>query len=110
VLGKAQFRDIFKSMKKRDSCRTYKRSCFGFLFGILAYIFEWNVILTVIAGTALGVNVLVEGIIGSSMPFLIKKVGKDPAMMTVTVLTTVKDITGISIYLGLSTVFLIHMI
>jgi len=110
ALGEAQFRDIFKSMKKEISVGLINGLALGALFGTLAYLFEWNVILAVVAGTALGVNVLVAGIIGGSMPFIIKKLGKDPAMMTGPVLTTVTDITGISIYLGLSTMFLVHMI
>ena len=110
ALGEAQFRDIFKSMKKEIAVGLINGLALGALFGTLAYLFEWNVILAVVAGTALGVNVLVAGIIGGSMPFLIKKLGKDPAMMTGPVLTTVTDITGISIYLGLSTMFLVHMI
>jgi len=110
ALGEAQFRDIFKSMKKEIAVGLINGLALGALFGTLAYLFEWNLILAVVAGTALGVNVLVAGIIGGSMPFLIKKLGKDPAMMTGPVLTTVTDITGISIYLGLSTAFLVHMI
>ncbi|TVR30799.1 MAG: magnesium transporter [Spirochaetaceae bacterium] len=60
-----------------------------------------------IAGFALGVNVLVAGVIGGTIPFLIKRLGKDPAMMTGPILTTITDITGVSIYLGLSTLFLL---
>ncbi len=110
ALGEAQFRDIFISMKKEIAVGLVNGLALGALFGTLAYLFEWNVILAVVAGTALGVNVLVAGIIGGSMPFIIKKLGKDPAMMTGPVLTTVTDITGISIYLGLSTAFLAYMI
>ena len=110
ALGEAQFRDILISMKKEIAIGLVNGLALGALFGTLAYLFEWNLILAVVAGTALGVNVLVAGIIGGAMPFVIKKLGKDPAMMTGPVLTTVTDITGISIYLGLSTVFLIHMI
>jgi len=110
ALGEAQFRDIIKSMKKEIAIGLVNGLALGALFGTLAYLFEWNVILAVVAGTALGVNVLVAGMIGGSMPFIIKKLGKDPAMMTGPVLTTITDITGISIYLGLSTIFLVHII
>lgn len=40
-------------------------------------------------------------------PFAIKRLGRDPAMMTGPILTTITDITGVTIYLGLSTVFLL---
>jgi len=52
------------------------------------------------ASGALAVNVFVAGIVGGTLPFLIKRWGGDPAMMTGPLLTT---ITGVKIYLGLST-------
>ncbi len=109
ALGEAHFRDILKSMKKEISVGLVNGMALGSLFGTLAYLFEWNVILAIVAGTALGVNVLIAGIIGGSMPFIIKKLGQDPAMMTGPVLTTITDMTGISIYLGLSTMFLVYI-
>jgi len=63
-----------------------------------------------VAGIALGCNVLIAGIIGGTLPFIIKRFGGDPALMTGPVLTTITDITGVSIYLGLSTLFLASLI
>ena len=43
------------------------------------------------------------------MPFIIRRLGGDPAMMTGPILTTITDITGVTgvtIYLGLATLFL----
>ena len=110
ALGEAQFRDILKAMKKEIAIGLFNGLALGALFGTLAYLFEWNVRLALVAGTALGVNVLVAGIIGGSMPFIIDRLGKDPAMMTGPVLTTITDITGISIYLGLSSMILIPLL
>jgi len=55
-------------------------------------------------------NVLVAGLVGGTIPVLIKRLGRDPAMMTGPVLTTITDITGVTIYLGLSTLFLASML
>ena len=109
-LGETHFRDIFKSIKKEIAIGLVNGLALGTLFGILAYIFQRNIVLSFVAGTALGVNVILAGIIGGSMPFIIKKFGKDPAMMTGPVLTTITDMTGVTIYLGLSTVFLVYML
>ena len=40
------------------------------------------------------------------MPFIIRRLGGDPAMMTGPILTTITDITGVTIYLSLATLFL----
>jgi magnesium transporter len=52
----------------------------------------------------------VAGVVGGALPFIIKRFGKDPAMMTGPFLTTITDITGVSIYLGLSTLFLTRIL
>ena len=59
--------------------------------------------------TALGVNVIVAGVVGGCLPFLIKRLGKGPAMMTGPLLTTITDVTGVTIYLGLSTLFIMQL-
>ena len=50
--------------------------------------------------------VLLAGEVGGTMPFITRRLGGDPAMMTGPVLTTITDITGVTIYLGLATLFL----
>lgn len=110
ALGEARLRDIWKSLRKEAMVGLCNGLALGVLFGVVSYIFQGNWILSLVAGTALAMNVLVAGIVGGTIPFLIKRLGKDPAMMTGPVLTTITDITGVSIYLGLSTLFLAGLI
>lgn len=63
----------------------------GLLFGIIAYVMRGNFWLSLVAGSALGINVLVAGIAGGILPLIIKSLGKDPAMMTGPFLTTITD-------------------
>lgn len=106
ALGEAQLRDFWKAVRKEVFIGLFNGLALGVLFAGLAYLLQGNFVLGIVAGVALGVNVLVAGVVGGTMPFLIKRIGKDPAMMTGPVLTTITDITGVSIYLGLSTLFL----
>jgi len=106
ALGEARLRDIWKSLRKELAIGLFNGIALGVLFGVVAYIFQGNLVLSLVAGVALAMNVLVAGIVGGTIPFLIKRLGKDPAMMTGPVLTTITDITGVTIYLGLSTLFL----
>lgn len=106
ALGEARLRDFWKAVRKELTIGVFNGLFLGLLFAILAYFLEGNIVLGLVAGAALATNVLVAGVVGGTMPFLIKRLGKDPAMMTGPVLTTITDITGVSIYLGLSTVFL----
>lgn len=106
ALGEARLIDFWKAVRKELVIGLFNGLALGILFCVVAYLLEGNMILGVVAGIALGVNVLVAGVIGGTMPFLIKRMGKDPAMMTGPILTTVTDITGVTIYLGLATLFL----
>ncbi len=106
ALGEVQLDDVKRVLKKELSIGLFNGLALGLLFSIIAFILQRDPILGLIAGTALGFNVIVAGVIGGTIPFLIKKIGKDPAMMTGPILTTITDITGVTIYLGLSTIFL----
>jgi len=109
ALGEIQPGEIIKELKKELMIGFVNGLALGSLFAVLAYILEGNPLIGLIAGIALGINVMVAGIVGGTLPFVIKKLGKDPAMMTGPFLTTITDITGVSIYLGLSTIFLLQI-
>lgn len=106
ALGEARVRDVWKALRKELAIGVVNGLALGVLFGIIVMVMQQNLTLAVVAAMALGANVLIAGIVGGTIPFLIKRLGKDPAMMTGPVLTTITDISGVTIYLGLSTIFL----
>jgi len=110
ALGEVRITEYLKAAKKEIIVGLINGLALGALFTVIAIIFQGNPALGMIAGLALGCNVLLAGIVGGTLPFIIKRFGGDPAMMTGPVLTTITDITGVSIYLGLSTLFLASLI
>lgn len=106
ALGEVRLGEYWRAARKEVIVGLVNGLALGALFTLLAIILRGTPVLGLVAGVALAVNVLVAGIVGGTLPFLIKKMGHDPAMMTGPVLTTITDITGVSIYLGLSTIFL----
>ncbi len=106
ALGEAKLGNFKKLVSKEAVIGMVNGFSLGVLFGFIAFSLKGNPYLGLLAGVALGINVLIAGVIGGTLPFLIKALGRDPAMMTGPFLTTVTDITGVSIYLGLSTIFL----
>jgi magnesium transporter len=110
ALGEVRISEYLKAAKKEIIVGLINGLALGALFTVIAIMFQGNLALGLIAGLALGCNVLLAGIVGGTLPFIIKRFGGDPAMMTGPVLTTITDITGVSIYLGLSTLFLASLI
>ncbi len=106
ALGEARLIDFWKAMRKELAIGLMNGLALGIMFSVIAWLLQGNIVLGVIAGLALGLNVLLAGVVGGTIPFLIKRMGKDPAMMTGPILTTITDITGVTVYLGLATLFL----
>ncbi len=52
-------------------------------------------------------NLIVAGIAGVVIPIMLKKMKIDPALAGGMALTTVTDMIGLSVFLGLATVFLV---
>lgn len=109
ALGEVRLNEYWRATKKEIIVGLINGLALGALFATIAFIIQGNMTLGLVAGTALAANVFVAGIVGGTLPFLIKRLGGDPAMMTGPVLTTITDITGVTIYLGLSTWFLVSL-
>ncbi len=107
ALGEVRLRDVSRAVRKEISVGMVNGVALGGLFMLIAVLWQGDFGIGIIAGIALAVNVLVAGVVGGTIPFLVKRLGRDPAMMTGPVLTTITDITGVTIYLGLSTLFLL---
>lgn len=110
ALGEVRLSEYWRAAKKEIVVGLINGIALGALFAVIAYFVQANMTLGLVAGTALAINVLLAGIVGGTLPFLIKRWGGDPAMMTGPVLTTITDITGVTIYLGLSTYFLASLL
>ena len=61
----------------------------------------------IIIGAALIINLLFAAIAGLSIPFLLKYMNIDPAHAGTVLLTTVTDVVGFMVFLGLGTIFLL---
>ena len=63
--------------------------------------------LSMVIGFAIVVNLIVAAISGAMIPIILKKLHADPALSGSVVLTTITDVVGFFVFLGLATLFLI---
>lgn len=110
ALDDARLRDLRRAVRKEVVIGMINGLALGALFAVIAWMLEGNPWIGALAGVALGINVLLAGVVGGCLPFILKRMGRNPAMMTGPILTTITDITGVTIFLGLSTVFLTQML
>jgi magnesium transporter len=59
-----------------------------------------------IISAAMMTNLLIAGIAGVTIPILLKKMKIDPALAGGMALTTVTDVVGLSVFLGLATILM----
>ena len=80
----------------------YKRQ----VAGIVAYFWHGSEYIGAVVAVAMLGNLIVAGISGVSLPLILKAFHIDPALASAVAVTTVTDIIGLVLYLGLATILL----
>lgn len=80
--------------------------CLGVLLGTLASIWQGNVYLGLVVGSALMLNTLVAVCVGGIVPLLLKWRKQDPALASGPILTTITDMCGFLLVLSLASLVL----
>jgi magnesium transporter len=85
----------------------------GLVLGLLiasgAWLWQGNPWLGAVVGAALSINTLVAVSVGGCLPLICQRWGLDPAIASGPVLTTVTDMSGFFLVLGLATLVLPHL-
>lgn len=92
-----------------------KEAAIGFLNGLLwaliiggiVVVWKDDWLLGGVISAAMMTNLLVAGIAGVSIPIFLKKRNIDPALAGGMALTTVTDVVGLMVFLGLATLFIV---
>ena len=66
-----------------------------------------DLILSVVIGVAMLVNLVVAGISGTLVPIILDRLKVDPANASAVFLTTITDVVGFLVFLGLAAAFLV---
>lgn len=80
----------------------------GTMAAVLALVLSGNPWLALVVFVALLLNVMAAGLIGSSIPLILRRLGADPAVSSIW-LTTLTDTFGFLLLLGLGTVLITHL-
>jgi magnesium transporter len=84
----------------------------GLACGLMLTVVGWGLgqgFLGVVVGVSLVIAFLVSTSMATIMPIVLKRMGVDPAVAAGPFVTTANDITGITIYLTLATLFLDYL-
>jgi magnesium transporter len=103
ALGEVQIDDLFRLLRKEWTLGLIKGTIFGCVLGLIAWLWQGNAVLGVIAGGAMFLNMFVASTTGVMLPLILRRIGIDPATIAGVFDTMVTDLMGFIIYLGLAT-------
>lgn len=106
ALGEIELRDAWRILLKELAVGALNGLAVGAAVGAFAFLMEGQPLLGLIIGVAMIGNMLAAGLAGALVPLLLKKLKLDPALGSGVIVTTVTDVVGFGLFLGLATLFI----
>ncbi len=106
TLGVVQPRDVLRVWWQEVSVGLLNGLALGALLALAAYVWQGSPLLGIVVGVALALNTVIAVSIGGTVPLLLKNWRADPAVASGPVLTTITDMCGFFLVLGLATLAL----
>ena len=106
ALGQLPGRRGFRLLARELLLGTVHGLLLGLVVGAAAYLWKGNLMLGVILGLAMMGNMLIAGLTGAGVPLLLRRLGLDPAVSSAVFITTVTDVLGLLLFLGLATILI----
>ncbi len=94
-------------MYKEIAVSALNGAAWALVVAVISAVWFRNANIGYIIGVALIVNLLCAAVAGMSIPFLLTRMKIDPAHAGTVILTTVTDVVGFMVFLGLGTLFLL---
>ena len=108
AMGKIQRSNARKLLVKESSVALLKGLTWAIVVSVLAVVlFQTTWAIGLIVGAAMLLNIFFFFIAGVAIPFLLKKMGIDPALAGGVLMITLTDVLGFVTFLGLATLFLL---
>ena len=80
---------------------------FAVVMGVVTLVWFGNPLIGLVIAAAMVINLVIAGLAGISIPFVLEKLGVDPALASGAFVTTVTDVVGFFAFLGLAAVVLL---
>jgi len=108
AMGKIQRSNARKLLIKESSVALLNGFTWSIVVSVLAVVlFQTTWEIGLIVGAAMLLNIFASAIAGVAIPFLLKKMGIDPALAGGVLMVTLTDVLGFVTFLGLATLFLL---
>lgn len=99
-------RELFKEVR----LGTLNGLVLGIIIGLVALVWWGNPFLGIVVAIALFLNTILASVVGGVLPIILRRLKKDPAMMSGAVLTTITDFFGFLIFLSLARALMDYLV
>ena len=82
----------------------------GISISLIAVIWQSSLVLGFIIGLSMFLTLVTSAAVGTIMPFVVKRLGADPAIAAGPFITTIIDITGLLIYFSIASLLMEKLI
>jgi magnesium transporter len=106
ALGEINFRDIWRALLREAGIGLIHGVVVGVLVALGAWAWRGIPVLGLVIGLAMMGNLVAAGLAGTLVPLTLRALKLDPALASAVLVTTVTDVVGFGLFLGLATLFL----
>jgi magnesium transporter len=106
ALGEVTSGDAIRAVRKELAIGLTNGFVLGLLIGLLALGWKGSLLLGTVAGAAMMLNQIIGALSGVAVPFGLRRCGIDPAMASSIFVTTITDVIGFLVFLGLAAIAL----
>lgn len=106
ALGEINLRDTWRALVKEVAVGLINGLAVGAVVGLIVFILQGDPLLGLIISLAMVGNLIAAGIAGTLVPITLRRFKVDPALGSGVIVTTVTDVCGFGLFLGLATVFI----
>lgn len=106
ALGDLNALNLWRTIRRQMFAGLLNGIANGAVMGVIAYAWTKNLTLGVVIFAAMIANMLVAGLGGAGIPVIMRSLKIDPALASTVFVTTLTDICGFFVFLGLAQMFL----
>lgn len=110
MLGSIRSGDVLRVWLKEIQVGVLNGAVLGALLAVIAVVWKGNIYLGIVVGLALMLNTMVAVSIGGIVPLVLRATGRDPAVASGPLLTTVTDMCGFFLVLSFASAVLPKLI
>lgn len=103
ALGEVAAGDALRVLRKELAIGMANGFLLGTAIGLLAFGWKGSLMLGVVTGVAMWLNQIIGALAGVAVPFGLRRCGVDPALAASIFVTTITDVIGFLLFLGLAT-------